>query len=336
MSNRIKMTVLYVYIICYSLFFSFFPWERFSVKGEYVDKNNYLEFITRLSYGYEQHRFEYKGLLSWISNELGWSYILLYLVKIGFDFDLILNVISFFIVFVSFTFLMRAIGKYNFITVLLISALMVNPVYVDFAISQVRSAFALSVFMLLLVCYMKIKNRLLLFSFVLPSIIHTVSVIYFFVYLFYSLFDRYRLKVKLKDKYLAYFLGFFVGVVMVLSWKFILSSIDDRRAEYSNMSSSLSYMSFWLLSGLLLLVLRIKDKASSIFIFFSFFFLGLIMATSLLGGYASRLLALGFVFYIYLFLNIENSKWRFLILSTCFLFASVQWLYWTGLVLEIA
>lgn len=302
------------------------PWNTLflSIYGyEFIDRSVYLNYFM-----YEPNIIEYKEFdtyLSYILNEYLWHYLIPLLTQVvGLQVESVFLAISFFMLFV-FAFIVGT-RAHPWATLLLI-----NPLVVELAFSQLRLALAIS---LLGVAYLlKKRSKIISVPFLLLSIfIHTASIL--FVAIFFSPF----LVTWVKEKY-----GrgkFFEFITLVLTGaaisiligpmrELVLSYIGDRRAEYPDMSSSFLYSLFWIF---LLIPFSISyrkivdhDYASYAIVVIS------IVATNVFhGGYSTRFLAASFPFLISSFF-VLSQQIRYLVVLTFLLYALFQWLYWLRL-----
>jgi hypothetical protein len=316
----------YIYALFYALCFAFFPWESLTPLEEFVDKANYLKMFNYFSDGMNYHVFENTSILSWVSNELVWAHFLNYAAQSGWNFNIFTSLVSTFIVFTYFLFIISETKLLNFKYLFVVSILFINPIFVDIAISQLRSAFAMSIFLFFIFLYRKTNIKIFEFLIFLTPAIHTVSVLFLIIYFGYKLISfKYQDK---RRKIYPYVLGVVAGIIMSTAWYYILDYFGDRRAIYSDMSSSFSYMSFWIITSFALLFIKLKDSTSTLIVFIFFFFAGIFTVNTVFGAYASRFVALAYMSIVYLFLNIENKSYRSLIFLGYFLFCSIQWFYW--------
>lgn len=327
--NNKKLAYLYAFF--YSIFFAFFPWEGISPLDEFVDKANYIKSLNYFDGGYNLYIFDDLSFLSWITDELTWSYLLYYISKSSNDYDFSLSLMSFVIVFISFLFILKKSSNVNFTVIFLISIFFLNPLYVDFVISQIRSAFALTVFLAIVMMYDNFKkNAFLLLLLIVPTI-HTAGIFLVIPYLVYLFMIPGNTNKSGFYRCISYIIGLATGFFMTFGWEMILSYFGDRRAEYSDISSSFVFMSFWMLSGLFLIIFETNEKSSRFLIFIGLFFLGIATINTLLGSYASRFIAISYIFIVYLFLHIRNKHAQMFIILCYLIFATLQWIYWLDL-----
>ena len=323
----INKNIAYLYAFFYSMIFSFFPWERISPLDEFIDKSNYIKSLTSFNGGYNSYIFNDLNLLNWFTDELTWSYLLYYISKYSSNYNFSLSLMSFAIVFVSFLFIINKSANVNLTVIFLISIFFINPLYVDFVISQIRSAFALTVFMMTVMLYEKFEKNIFLLLLLIVPTIHTAGVflvIPYFIYLFIMRGNK-------NNRYLPYAIGLVTGLIMTLGWNLILSYFGDRRAEYSDISSSFIFMSFWILSGFFLMIFETNKKSSNLLVFLGLFFIGIATINTLLGSYASRFIAISYVFIVYNFLHIKNKNAQMFVILCYLIFATLQWIYWLDL-----
>ena len=322
---RLSKKLILFYAFLYSFCFILIPWESMFPLGYFIDKSVYLERMLAFSEDRELYVFDKITLTSWVTNELGWAYLLLFFSKLNFDHEWFLKSISFFIVFVNFFFVVTRIKKFNISILFLISLLFINPIFVDFSMSQIRSAFCLSIFLVFLMLYESNKKTISLFFLSVVPIIHTIGLVLISFYFLYLLLNRFSLNM-LQGEYFPVALGFLFSLLMFVGWHYVLSSLGDRRAEYHDMSSSVKYMIFWIF--LLFAFVLLKIKCFESYIFLGLLLLSVAVFNTIFGLYSSRFIALGLVFIMPIFFVIRKPMYFYTIVFAYMSFTLVQWFFW--------
>lgn len=301
----------------YPFFFAIFviliPWE--DLQGfKFIDLNNY-----RIYFLFEKPVYEYanfSNLFDYVKREALWHYLGFFFVKdIGVNVDLYLGMISFFCLYVFSWFVL----KYSCLPNVF---LLFNPLVVTLCMSQLRSAFAVS---LLFVAY-QIDNVYLKLLFCISSIfIHTSVSIFLFAF-FYIKFFVHKFK---NNKFALCLIIFVLSICISLSIgsfrAVILGFIGDRRASYVDASSSVMYMSCWIIFFFFYLFQE-KIFFQNVINSYSFMILSIVVVNIFTGGYSTRFLAL---FFPIIVISIYNLKmFKFFSYEIYFIYSFFQWFYW--------
>lgn len=312
---RVNNKIEYLVAVIYSIIYFFIPWERFR-NSEFRDKEVYLDYVY-----YGNNILTYKSFdsfFSYITNEWLWHFILN---NINFNPIYFFNIISLVTIFFMAYYLIKNIGYFS-------PLLLLNPLIIDMVFSQYR--ICLAFVFLLLSLYFK-KNKLVSFSLILFSLlIHTSSIIFIFIFIFCFFLKKMHISNSYKTILLCC-LGFIFSILFSNILLDFLEFIGDRRAEYNmeRVSSSISYLSFWIFNFLLLLISCFKFNIRSLEQSVSLVILSLISMNSIIGGYSSRFLA---VFFIVIWVSNFQLKqnYRFILLNIYFMYLIFQWYYWLG------
>lgn len=304
--------------IVFSLIVSFIPWWNLR-KTPYYDRENYIFFIDDVPSKLEW--FDFDGIIVKLMNEWGWHKFLQIMTT---DFYLtsssILFIITFLIFFTASIFLSRRFYFLSFI-------LLLNPIFIDFAVSQLRLAFAMSLLFISLWLYSR-KNLLYIpLLFCLPFI-HTSSVLFIFIIGVSLFLDKSLKKPALIKTIIALISGVLVSIVTGPLMSAILSQLEDRRAEYSDMSSPLVYTSFWLILYLYFIIKGFFEKSHKSYNFYiSISVLTVVLFGTIFGGYPLRFVAACFPFIIAALLD-NKGKEKNIILIAYILFTLLLWGFW--------
>ena len=304
-------------IIAFCVIMLCVPWQELW-NGRFIDRTVYLnKFTVYLA----RPRFFTGSVLAFIVDEVFFEKIIMLLAgKFNLPLEVIFGAISFLCLFVYSKYLT---SKHGLIALIFL----VNPMIVEFAFSQLRMALAVSLLMLAL---FRQKQRVLVGVLVaLACSIHTASFLIVFIFAA-AKFVSLRLAARSFNGIFCWLalIGAGLAVVMVIGpfRGVILSSVGDRRAEYSNVSQSIMYASFWML--LLLMTGTQKKKyfqteGNAVAVVF----LSVYAGATAFNTYNSRFLAASFPFIVSSMLALSLQK-RVIIMPVYFLYAGAQWYYW--------
>lgn len=306
--------------ILFSLVYVNIPWEDLSGK-EFKDRQNYLDY---LEYGQSVLTYlRFESIIDYVTAEWLWHYMLDELVRSGqFTPEQFFLGISFSLVFLySLIVLGNASPLYLF--------LLFNPLVVDFGFTQLRHALAM-VFIAMSIFTRATAFRIVLLS--LSALIHTSSVL--FVGIFYAskyLVDSYKKNkdlLALRAKVIA--LGLGLSVVLGPAMSEVLSLVGDRRAVDRDLSSTITYLSMWILVSTFMLFRIQKTKMDELTIF-TLILVTTVAFNALTGGYSLRVLSVVFPFYLVTLAN-SSVQVRLPILVAFAGYSFLQWLYWLRLI----
>jgi hypothetical protein len=263
--------------------------------------------------------------LEFFTYEILWDEFVRLLVRIAGDPYLVMKAISGFVLWVNAYLLYRRYGY------LLPTLMMLNPLFLDFALSQLRLAFAIS----LLLIALSMRSRVLPLCLVAAALfIHTSTPLFIGLFLVAKYVERHGQEWQL-HRILAIAGVVCAALIFLLAFgrEALLLVMEDRRASvYSDpdSSSSLMYVSFWF--GLLAMqclagreYLRRPDNLYAAMILF--LFVGLTM----LGTYGSRFAAAAYPVVVAATLNLPAEN-RNVVLPTFLAFQIIQLLYWFGII----
>lgn len=299
-----------IFILCaiFSMIFMLFPWE--ALVGEFWDRAVYVEMFTTGDVVTEYEVFD--SVLKFFTHEWLWNYSVYWWVSNGGSVELIFFLIGFVFVFLCSFLLVTRCGFFYLL-------FLFNPLFVDLAVSQVRTAAAFS---LLIIAY---RFRRSVFCFVLcvaAAMIHTASLVFIFFYFFVS---SERLLGRLLSWWGILFFSLVFSFFLGPGRELVLSLVQDRRAVYEGMSSSFLFMSFWwwLLIVLCVYYKKISDDVLSRYGY-------LLVAVSCFNGlflsYSTRFLAVSIPF---LACAIKRLPMRVRLFSICVgsVYFVFQWVY---------
>lgn len=310
---------------------SVFPWpEIFSnIYGyEMIDRGVYTNYFL-----YEESVLNYKvfdGPLSYIKDEYLWHYLVGYAVDNSIiKIEQIYFVISFVCLFVYSLILIR--------TSKLISLIfLVNPLVIDFAFSQLRLAFAIALIGIAYLVKSK-KIGLAVFVVILSTFIHSAAGLFIFIYIVVWLLDycehQFSIAPWLKFVLLCS-LGVFISLVIGPLREVILSAVGDRRAEYPDMSSSITYSLFWILL-LASIGFRLRDFVKEDYNNYTIVILSIVTTNTIHGGYSTRFLAAAFPFLvstIFFFQSAYSQNVYRCVVGVFTCYAILQWFFWLRII----
>ncbi|WP_017395891.1 EpsG family protein [Acinetobacter haemolyticus] len=317
---RVSKSSFSIVVICFfSFLVSIIPWEIFR-SSTYIDRENYYRYITYHTNKIEW--FDYSSFVSLISYEWLWHFLLKFFSNtLGVSANSIFFAISIFVTYVFSKTI--SINKGVFFILLLLT-----PSFIDFSQSQLRLSLAIS---LIYLSYILIKNKnnkitpLLLIIF--APFIHTSSIV-FISFGLVSYFINSKLKSEISKLVFLSFYGFFIAFVLGPMRSLILGYFDDRRAEYSDMSSPVVNVLFWIVVyfGIIWCVVTNKIKIN-FELGVSIIVSGLIFSNIFFLGYSSRFISATLPFLLIGLLSLVQPVKNIALLGY-FLFVSFLWVFW--------
>lgn len=278
----------------FAIFISFIPWAEirnyeFVDLSRNIDKFNFPEYY----YGYY---VDFYSLKSFISDEPLWYFINLNAKNMGFSAD-------FFFIFLSFISL-TIIGKYIIErSKYLYLLFLINPVSLDFFLSQQRNSLSFVLLLLLFFVFEK-KYKYLLMLF-LP-LIHSLSALLALIF-----FASNIIKNKLHENFfllnvLILNISLFLSLFLAYGRYFLAGYTDDNRfGEYEAEVHSLLYLLPWVIYLFWVIFFSFKKNINYILLVF---FLSMYIFLTLFEFYAVRFLAMAIPFFIVNFFNIKFNK----------------------------
>lgn len=295
------------------------PWD--ALTGGFVDRAVYETY-----FGYEQSVLEYASFdtaLDYLTNEYLWHFLLGYVIRdLGYQTDGVFYCISLaFLVLISTFFVRQAAPQFLI--------LLCSPIIVDLAFSQLRLTLAIS---MVLAAYLSRSRVALLVAFAAASFVHTAMVLFGFMLLVAVLVSmRSALVLRTKLNVLLWLLaaGFLVSLVVSPLRSHVLGLVGDRRAEYSDLSSTWAFNLFWI--GLLVVFsaqnrLWFRSWRNS----YSVILLTLVAGATVFRGYSLRFLAASLPVLVLSILALPRSQ-RTVMLACYSAYLTLQWVYWLRL-----
>jgi len=309
--------VLYLFILGYVyLFVYLIPWIEILGK-DWTDISNYTFRIEYLARGGEEQGIT--GFISLLFSEYIWKVILLGIGEFFQDYREGLYLVSY------VALLLYALFTFKRVHFLLAIALMINPMFVDLIMGQIRIALAFPI--LLLAFHYRIYRRFSILLILIALFIHTATILFLGIYFLLKIIDYYT------EHRSLYFVSLGLGVAMALFIKygviFLLSIVGDRRAAYADsyQSSSLTFSLPWLIIALLLTwKANFESKEERLITAFSVLMISLFFTVSALGLYGQRYVAISIPLIIiaigFMPKHFRHWTWAYL-----FFYQFLQWKY---------
>ena len=331
-SSRSALSLERLRIFCaliIGILLSLIPWPDIvlELSGQPMwDRNVYSKTIEAgtglLSY------FQYDSIVSFVTHELLWALFIEFLHRSDLvGYELAFQAIS----TATISACAIIVARRNSLLLLI---LLLNPLIVDLAYSQLRLALALSI--LLWIVALQIRNFYVVFPLLLTAtLIHTGMLIFLAAHFLARItgpsFSQRRWGTHRRMTLLIGF-GFAVGIMVGPLREMLLSAVGDRRAEYVDMSSSLLYLSFWI--GLFWLLVfdgkRTLEKYESRY---SVAILGIVFINAFTGFYSIRFIAAVFPFLI-TSIFAALGKNTFLVSIPFLVYFTFQWYFYLSGVLN--
>lgn len=224
------------------------PWE--SIRGnEFADIRNYTSRIETIQkYGGDYYFWEWSltGLLRF---EFLWFKIISFAAEQNIEAIVFLKSITAISSFINHNYLKKFIGAWWSFVVLL------NPITIDLLSSQVRSALAFSIFLLIIDNNKEkiVKNFKLTLLLTLPFV-HTAMIYVLVIYFISNIFSKLKLFSN-EVKSIAVILLSMASIMLVtVIGSVFIEAIDDRRNLSNFAVKSFSYVVFWIFYGLFLAI----------------------------------------------------------------------------------
>lgn len=286
---RAAIGVSCVGAIVFTILVLIVPWEK--LQGhEFEDVQNYLAYIdygapylTRMS-GLDWGVEKVFGLFFF---EALWDFLVFGLASIFGDGQIALKVFTAFVVGVVSFFVLRRCRWYYLL-------LLINPIFIDFAFSQIRNAVALS----LLILTFEVRDKLTLAgSFFAAAMIHTASTIFGSFILASRFIVNHARRIPIHPRLVGVILVLLFVVILTVLKSSILGSFGDRRSDYEIPPVSYSYASIFILFLVVQFFSSIRLWRDPIFIS-AFLLIGTFTGLTLAGVDGARFLAIGFPFFV--------------------------------------
>ena len=312
-------------LIFATLFVYVIPWvELFG--EEFHDIPFYITRIIYLKAGGDEA--VYSGI-GWFFSEPLWKGIIIAIGNIFEDYRDVLYGISFFIVFVYTSFLIKRVEFYVAMIFLF------NPMMVHLFIEQIRIAFAFSLVLIAYEIY-RINRASLYFALLLLLIAPLIHTAIFVFYAIYAVLYYADSRVEDKKYYLVSIgIALFIALFMKYGANIVLMMVGDRRANYEKVieSSSIAYSIAWfIISWILAAFAEFKEHQSRIVVAYAITVMTFFFFSSVLNMFAARFVAVIMPFIIiaisYLPKHFKQGTYLFLLAYNLYSFK-----YWLKLTL---
>lgn len=301
----------------FSLLMIAIPWEELAGRN-FEDKDVYLERFLYLPSVIEEKNIS--NVLDFFINEALWDFIVrssseLFHVPV----TVVLSIVTFLCLLSFATFL---INKHGLLSVLLL----LNPLVIDFAFSQLRLALAISLLMLVFSVRRKIWLCLII---VVASFIHTAILLFVAMYIISLQIACWFNKKDIRSGYLGLALiglGTVTALMIGPFREYVLSSLGDRRAEYELGGASLLYASFWI-ALLLAILLQKKSFYQQDSNLLAVACISTMVSATILDTFAVRFVAAAFPMIAASMMSLGRPIKQVMLLG--FLpYVAAQWYYW--------
>lgn len=316
-SLKADSSIAFLSSMLFAILFVLVPWEL--VHGSFfVDREVYFTIFSNapdieISFSPEQ-------ILAYIINEQLWSQLVRWLhVGVGLPLANVFSMVSFLVVFSYAYFVSSRVGP-------LAILMLINPLLIDLAYSQLRMSFAM---VLLLIAFSCRHWFVRMFFVSLACFIHTASFLFFFmalsVFICVWLTKKYSLN-RFSCYILLVITGFIIALIVGPLRTWILEYLGDRRVVYDAAVVTLTYASIWiaiLIAASLQLNIFFRDNVNAI----ALVFLSVFTFCTLFSVYGLRFLAAALPFFVVALCRFGSIERSFVIL----LFAAytvIQWVYW--------
>lgn len=313
--------------VAFASVFSFIPWPEIwqsLYDRPLEDRRVYSEQIVKGHLAYDAADFDH--LLSYISGEYLWGFFLNLLVRtLGFSIEVTFLLISFAIIFTA-SMLVLEYARPAYLV------LLINPIFVDLAFSQMRSglAIALATWAFLLSRSPRSKP-LQLILIAVASAVHTSAALFIVTFVAAIGFARLSKKRTALEIYcFLLVLGCLAALALGPLRTGVLLALDDRRASAEYVSAGGKFYLIWLIviAALSLDWSRVQISAIRAVALTA---LAAILLGVPLGSYSNRILALSLPFLLAAISSL-SERIRPLVVLAYLGYLVLYWSYWLRLV----
>jgi hypothetical protein len=310
----------------FSIVYALIPWQSFSGTGAFEDRSVYHEKISQNIFVSDEK--ELTNVFDFFTNEIVWDLGLKYISQsISVDTEFLFFCISALTIFVFSVWLAKPFGIASLI-------LLINPLIVDFAFSQLRSAFA---FCLLAIAFWLWRQKFRASGVcvtVVAAFIHSIIPLIILIYISANLIaHNNRNNQYSRSAMLSILLGVVFVIMLGPMRSVILTSIGDRRVDYQSASISLSYMSFWIFAAGALMIS--KGSAEYQHTRTTLTNLSIILVTIFVGLALSNLPSARFLVILYPIIMqsmlMTEAPIKLSLISAFIFYTTMQWIFWLGL-----
>ncbi len=310
----------------FSVVYALVPWQSFSGTGAFEDRSVYYEKISQNIFVSDEK--ELTNVFDFFTNEIVWDLSLKYISQsISVDTEFLFFCISTLTIFVFSVWLAKPFGIASLL-------LLINPLIVDFAFSQLRSAFAFCLLAIALWLWRQKFKASAICTMVVAAFIHSIIPLSILLFICANLITLYnRNKKYFESAILSLIIGAVVVLVLGPMRGAILTSIGDRRVDYQSASISLSYMSFWIFAAGALMISKgsreyehTRTTSTNLSIILISIFVGL----ALINLPSARFLVILYPIIIHSMLMTE-APIKLSLLTAFIFYTTMQWIFWLGL-----
>ncbi|MFA0166277.1 EpsG family protein [Vibrio breoganii] len=308
--NHLNKVLLSLFIVSLLVIF---PWDELTGRS-FTDLDNYARRIEDSASFY----FE-SSLIKYISGEYLWRYLSYVVYVEGVQTETFFLSIS---VFSCAIVSLYTVYKVRWTTFFI---LIITPSSIYFFNDQLRSCFALAIFLVGITLFRKIRVVGLMLI-LCSMLIHTSLVLLVFVYFFAIYFEENPIFYRLKPLHKKIFLMFSSIVVFYFLSMFlidVLKYIGDRRSEYSDIKSSVSFAIIWLV--ILISVTWLSENNRYAYI--SIMIISLFLVFTFNGMFGTRFIMLALPF-ICISINSISLEYKAPLLFLFFLNSYILWSYY--------
>ena len=324
--RQLEISTPFIRSLAFATALSLIPWPSIfnEVRGHpYVDRQAYIAQIEGqyLRFDYA----EYSNIIDYITDEFAWGAILNFLVRdLNLGIQVTFSILSFFICF-SFIFFITHTSSFKY------TLLLVNPLFVDLAVSQMRSGLAISFLLWAYVLGTK-KSKLKLLQGILVLLgctTHTVGAFFLVVFACGILIARQAQKWTSVSSYtISAFIGIAFGLIMGPLRGPILALLGDRRYSVDYGSASFLFLSLWMIL-LILLTMDWRGRDVNPLRVLALIFLIQIILGAFFGNYTTRFLALALPILLSTFSTLRSDL-RMIAVLAYLGYLTIQWSIWFG------
>jgi hypothetical protein len=306
--------------VAFSFLIVLVDWEQ--IRGSrFPDIPNYVYKIDAIRWLGIDYFYLGETWIDYLKNEYVWFFVLYLIAKSSLDPYLALKIISAFSAFIYHRFLAAGAGN------VLAFILLLNPITIDLLSSQLRGAFAFSLFL----AAVMLLRRQAIFVAGVPVFGLVHSAMFPLGYLFLAshwLANLRSLKVLQKALIAA---GLAVGFAVLISIfaPMVTSAIGDRRSFEDVENKSVLYVTFWLIWGVMLIAsARLRMDADWAYLYAIAICVSVPVMT-VLGFPGFRLLALSLPI-VFLSLMKLSPNQRIPVGAVAVLYQAALFYYWVG------
>ena len=252
LKNNIYKNLIHILFLIIFLVFSSYLF--LDIDKRFPDLQNYKNVILETSLYGIQFLDGSLGTLSIIFREPAWHLLVLIYSIFSYDSIYFIYTVSAFSIFIFSKFTLDHTKNPIWIIFLL------NPMFIDLVLSQIRSALAMS---LLLLAYTIKKPVLKIILSISATLVHSSMFIVLGIYMISIYLARIKFHTQKNiNQLLKVFTTLMIAIVLALIISFgldiILNFLGDRRFGNQEGSASVSFVFFWFVSGLLILFGKFK------------------------------------------------------------------------------